>query len=240
MRRYHLTLPDADSPMGRWVMDLATMLGVDYDPNAIADRLAAVTGRRDSRLPGPGDEGWRPHSDSAFGQHLAHLSLFLGCGEAPGDVQRAVFALADRADGRTCPECGHPLVEHDDRVAVASGAVAHGCQWERRSAAGHRIVCGCPRAFPDAQARDRVHALPVAVPADAVVAETTATEPVVYLATTEDAGLVDTQGVSATRDGGLALLGAAWLRHTANGAPSGAVPHLRALGVDDPADRQTP
>jgi hypothetical protein len=254
--RYHLTLPDSDSPLGRWVMDLADALGTGYTPDAIA---------------------------------------------------AAVSVLAHRAAGRICPDCGHPPVEHDDRVAVASGATPTGCKWWGKSGA----VCGCTRRFPAEPARGHVaptdlrdadnrdaaaglrmklgtarevgHAIKRGMPYGevpmrrallALLAEVDAAEtrrrvdedsviatqenptavvgdwddlasnpdaPVtVYVATSLDPVASDTHGAATTRDGALALLGAAWLRQTANGDPTESVPAVRPFVVDDPADRQAP
>jgi hypothetical protein len=176
--RYFLTLPVANSPLGRWVMHLATFLGVDYDPNAIT---------------------------------------------------HAVFVLADRADGRTCSDCGHPLVEHDDRIMVATGQEPHGCRWcdNRRGGA----LCGCTRRFPDAQVRK----LPP-VPAelwDAAVADEVTTGSTVYLAQGYGNSPTDGYtllGVSTTRPGALAMIGAAVIREG-----SGWNWEVVPVTLDDPA-----
>lgn len=44
----------------------------------------------------------------------------------------------------------------------------------------------------------------------------------------------DVEGVSATRDGALAILGAAWLRDTAHGGLSSRLPRVEAHTLDDP------
>jgi hypothetical protein len=167
------------------------------------------------------------------GARLAHhLSMFLGCDDDTNAITRAVFALADRADGRTCSDCGHPLVEHDDRYAVASGAEPHGCRWcdNRRGGA----LCRCDRVFPDAQNRAPV----AAAKWDAAVdtAEQNPDDRVVYAAFAQvrETGALGLLGIYSSRERASGRLGRLWCDD--NGQDY-ANPQIATYSIDEDAEQ---
>lgn len=231
----YLTLPDSESPFGAWVMRLASMLGVDYDANAISHAVSELTGHAATGHPGPRDDGWEPDPDSAFGQHLAHLANFLGCEGTPDAVARAVWALADRADDRTCASCGHPITLHDGS-----------CGWcdNRRGGA----LCGCTRVFSEPQSRKRLDPQPTPTDLRPGKGEQPPREPdatpptTVYVAqvTGPVSGQMDVIGVSATPDGALAFLGARWLEESESGHEVASRPEHIRFTLDDPRRKTLP